>query len=257
MPRRSRERSVSGIYHVMVRGVNKQAIFVDNEDYRWYLEILKELKESIRFDILAYCLMPNHVHLTIRVYYDNLSQIMRRLGTRYAIWFNLKHERTGHLFQDRFRSEKVETDGYLLVVVRYIHLNPVKAQIVDYASEYPWSSHRTYLGEKGQYFQIVDTDLVLNMFSSQGDDRRKQYKLFLDSSNDDRCLDINVPENLTDDEVFYELTKLLNNKHPFSLRELEKQERDKVLQEIKEIKGISIRQIAKITGLDKSLVSRA
>jgi putative transposase len=148
MPRHARKKSKTGVYHVMVRGINKEIIFHDDEDRRKFLYILAKVKEGYPFELLGYCLMNNHVHLLIREGTENISQIMKRIGTRYAIYFNSKYDRKGHLFQNRFRSERVEDEEYLLTVLRYIHQNPVKAFLVNDTKDYLWSSYRAYLGVK-------------------------------------------------------------------------------------------------------------
>jgi len=108
MPRRSRRKSHSGIYHAMVRGIDRQLIFRDPADFLKYLRVLEECKRVSSFEIYAYCLMPNHVHLLIREGSEDLGKAFQRIGSRYAYWFNKKYERCGHLFQDRFKSEPVE-----------------------------------------------------------------------------------------------------------------------------------------------------
>ena len=119
-----RKQSSTGIYHVMLRGVNRQQIFLDKEDCTYFLESLYVCKQISRFKLYAYCLMGNHVHLLINAKEEPVDMIMRRLGSKYVYWYNSKYERIGHLFQNRFKSEPVETDTYFLTVLRYIHMNP-------------------------------------------------------------------------------------------------------------------------------------
>ena len=142
MPRTGRKISSTGIYHAMVRGINRQNIFHNKEYYSKYLNILRQVASDGGHHILGYCLMRNHVHLLIDTGESGISEIMKRLGIRYAQWYNRKKERCGHVFQDRFKSETVETERYLLTVIRYIHQNPVKAGIVANAEDYPWSSFK-------------------------------------------------------------------------------------------------------------------
>ncbi len=115
MPRTARKRSESGIYHIILRGINRQAIFNDDEDRKKFKDTLRRYKEVCEFYLYGYCFMGNHLHLLLSVGHEPLEQIMRRIG---------------NLFQDRFKSEPVESDAYLLTVLRYIHLNPVKAGMV-------------------------------------------------------------------------------------------------------------------------------
>lgn len=129
--KKSREKSATAVYHVVFRGINRQVIFEDQEDRVKYLELLKAYQEISGFKIYAYCLMSNHIHLLMKEGEEELGIVFRRLGAGYVYWYNWKYNRRGHLFQDRFKSEPVEDDAYLLAVIRYIHQNPVKAGITD------------------------------------------------------------------------------------------------------------------------------
>lgn len=145
MPRRARTRAESEIYHVMLRGVNRDAIFLEEGDYERFLDALVRTKEASGCQVFAYCLMTNHVHLVLRSPDEPVGNVVRRLGVRYVGWFNHKYGRVGHLFQDRFRSAPVDDDGYLLTLVRYVWNNPVEAGLVERPEDYRWSSRR-FLG---------------------------------------------------------------------------------------------------------------
>lgn len=154
MPRKARKTSKTGIYHIMIRGINKESLFLDVRDGLKFLECLKECKEKYDFELFAYCFMGNHAHLLIKENDKSISVIMKEICGKYGSWFNAVHDRVGHVFQDRFRSECVETEVYLHTVFRYILKNPVKAKIVSKAEDYRWSSCREYIyGKKG----ITDT----------------------------------------------------------------------------------------------------
>jgi REP element-mobilizing transposase RayT len=143
MPRCAREKSESGVYHVIVRGINRQDIFHD-EDYSQYVKAMNRAKGIDKFEIYGYCLMSNHVHLLLHEKVERLAFAMMRIGVSYAWWYKKKYDRTGHVFQDRYKSETVENDECLLSVLRYIHKNPVKAQMVLKPEQYKWSSCKTY-----------------------------------------------------------------------------------------------------------------
>lgn len=130
MPRKARIESKSGIYHIMLRGINRQQIFEDDEDFEKFLWVLKDVKQLSRFKLYGYCLMGNHIHLLLKPENEPLELIFRRIGSKYVYWYNLKYQRTGHLFQDRFKSEPVENISGFFVVLRYIHQNPVKAKVL-------------------------------------------------------------------------------------------------------------------------------
>ena len=139
MPRQARKKSESGIYHVMLRGINQQQIFEDSEDCDKFIQILQECKAVSGFKLFAYCLMGNHIHLLIKPEKEPLEQVFKRIGGRYVYWYNVKYQRVGHLFQDRFKSEPVEDDSYFLTVIRYIHQNPVKAGLCKNIKDYKYS----------------------------------------------------------------------------------------------------------------------
>ena len=151
MPRQARKKSQTGIYHIMLRGINGHQIFVDSEDYEKFLEILKDCKAISEFEIFAYCLMSNHIHLLLKEVKEPIEQIMKRIATRFVYWYNIKYQRAGHLFQDRFKSEPVENDEYFLTVIRYIHQNPVKAGICKKPQDYNYSSYNEFFRKETLY----------------------------------------------------------------------------------------------------------
>ena len=139
------------LYHITSRGDDRKKIFLNETDFRKFLEYLGKAKERFKFFLHAYCLMGNHYHLLLETTQANLSRIMQGLNTAYTVYYNVKRKRSGHLFQGRYKSIHVDKDSYLLELTRYIHLNPVRAKIVDKPEEYQWSSYREYLkdGKEG------------------------------------------------------------------------------------------------------------
>ncbi|MEW5706922.1 MAG: transposase [Actinomycetota bacterium] len=127
MARKPRIEFAGVLYHVIARGNNKQVVFNTAEDYLYYLDRLRVAKEQYNFCLYSYCLMPNHVHLFIRTKETPLSHIMLMVQTSYAKYYNRKTKRVGHLFQNRYKAILCDIDAYLLELVRYIHLNPVRA----------------------------------------------------------------------------------------------------------------------------------
>ena len=140
MSRQARQLSESGIYHVMLRGVNREIIFLEDADRQRFLLALGAARDASGCKVLAYCLMENHVHLVLRSGAEPIGSTVRRLGVRYVGWFNRKYDRVGHLFQDRFKSVPVDDDAHLITLLRYVWNNPVEAGLVDEPDEYPWSS---------------------------------------------------------------------------------------------------------------------
>jgi putative transposase len=183
LPRQARKKSSTGIYHIIIRGINHQVVFHDEEDYARFHQTLRRYKEKSAYEIYAYCLMDNHVHLLLKVNQEPLEQIMRRICGSYVYWYNAKYQRIGNLFQDRFKSEAVEDDRYLLTVLRYIHQNPLIAGIVQRIENYPWSSMREYLGEA----ILVDAGFALEFFHSAKEKAVESLYQFCEAANDDVC----------------------------------------------------------------------
>ena len=245
MPRMPRQKSESGIYHIMLRGINQQVIFENEEDYFKFIETLKDYKAVSEYKIFAYCLMSNHIHILIKVEKEDLDLIIKRIAGSYVYWYNWKYYRKGHLFQDRFKSEAVEDDSYFLTVLRYIHQNPVKASVVKKIDQYKFSSYNSYITNDNC---IVDTEFALSMLST------KSFIEFNNEENDDVCLDINPKEfRINDVDATKILKKISNCDNLTEFQLLEKQERDKYIKIFKD-NGLSIRQISRLTGVSFGIV---
>ena len=147
----------------MLRGINKQTIFEDDEDNEKFLQVIKDCKATSGFELYGYCLMGNHAHLLLKETPETLGQIVKRIASRYVWWFNWKYLRCGHLYQDRFKSEAVEDDPYFAVVLRYIHQNPMKAGICESIGDYKWSSYNEYIRKS----RIIDCDLALGIIGKE------------------------------------------------------------------------------------------
>lgn len=177
MPRKPRIHYPGAVYHVMLRGNGGQEIFFDSADRSRFLLILQQGLEKFHHRIHAYCLMSNHVHLALQVTDTPLSKIMQNLGFRYTQHINRKQKRTGHLFQGRFKALLIDGDCYLLELVRYIHLNPVRAGMVNNPEDYPWSSHGCYLGRSNTPW--LTTDWVLGQLDDDMARAQLQYGRFV------------------------------------------------------------------------------
>jgi len=162
MARRMRIEVEGGLYHVITRGVGRQDIFHDAQDRAKFLALAAEQKLKLPFYLYAYCLMTNHIHLLIERRVDDIGRIMQRLLTGYAQYYNRRYRRVGHVFQGRHKAILCQSGPYLAELVRYIHLNPVRAGMVELPELYPYSSHREYVGLDPT--TIVDVDPVLRRF---------------------------------------------------------------------------------------------
>ena len=256
MARKARVKSASGIYHVMFRGVNRQDIFHDDEDRRRFLEIFKKYKKKMALKVYAWCLMSNHVHFLLKEGEEGIGSTMKRVGVSYALYYNWKYRTSGHLFQNRFNSESVESDEYFLTVVRYIHQNPVKAGMVAKVDEWKWSSCTGYYGQYCFPGELLDRSKVFRMFSDDFSIARERFREFNERTNRDECLDERPYKRrrLPDEEARLEIKRILGTMEIAQVKSLPKFERDMVLREIKGIDGLSQRQAARILGIPPSLV---
>ncbi|WP_100334072.1 transposase [Bacillus alkalisoli] len=251
MPRAMRRKSSTGVYHVIMRGINRQTIFEDANDKKVFIGKLRKLKELCNYQLYAYCLMDNHVHLLIKESKEvPISEVIKRISASYVLWYNSKYERSGHLFQGRYRSEPVETTDYFLTVLRYIHQNQLKAGLVKTVFESSWTSLNEYL----TYPTLVNTEFVLNLFSKKTTEATALFKKHMSKQNDDVCLEMEVKPS--DFEVVSYLNKI-GIPHKSVLQQLEKSKRNAILAEMKKLKGVSIVQLSRITGISRSVIQRA
>ena len=245
MPRTARVKSDSGIYHIMIRGINKQLILEDEEDNRKLREVLCQCKEICGYELYAYCFLGNHIHLLIKEGKESLEQIFKRIGSRYVYYFNQKYKRVGHLFQDRFKSEPINDDSYLLMVLIYIHNNPVKAGLGKTVAEYQWSSYSEYL----EINSLVDVEFVLEMITKEQ---------FIELHNEDRqpnILDISKDNfRITDAEAIM-MVKEVCRVDGSELAGMEITKRNLYIKQLRE-KGLSIRQISRVTGVSKAIIEK-
>lgn len=221
------------------------------------METLKKLSLECGVTILGYCLMTNHVHLLIRESDKDVSVFMKRLGVSYAYWYNWKYERTGHVFQDRFKSEEVENDAYLLTVIRYIHQNPVKAAIVRDPEEYQWSSCAIYYRCDGQTMDFLDTKLILRIFSEKENDAIVRFREYMEECNEDRCLDYPEKRRVGDTEAYQIIKEIMKGRPVTALQTMDPEGRSKILNRLRNEYGLSIRQLSRITGLPFHIVRKS
>lgn len=252
MARQARRRSSTGIYHVMIRGINKQLIFKSDTDKNKFILILCDHKELQRFKIYGYCLMDNHLHLLIQEDGDDISTAIKRISSSYVYWYNKKYERIGPLFQERFKSECVEDDSYFLSVLRYIHQNPVKAGMVKSIDRYNWTSYKCYIKQ----IDTVDYKYGLSFFSSDSSGAKSRFIKYMNEEDEACFLNYSDSTKLTDTELNQEILSMgLNKASDIGL--IGKEKRRLILKELKSIKGVSIRQLSRITGLSRTMITNA
>lgn len=256
MPRKPRKKSGTGIYHVIVRGIGRQDIFHEESDFHRFLKTMNKVSRASEVSVLGYCLMTNHIHLLLREVNGNVSVFMKRLGVSYVYWYNCKYERNGHLFQDRFKSECVEDDAYLMTVIRYIHQNPVKASITSNPEDYQWSSCAAYYKADRNNATIPDSGLILSIFNKDKREAIKELKKFTAAGNQDNCLDCDEIRRISESEA-NEITNRIMKGDPVTAMQKMDQDSRKIILDRLKTNGLSLRQISKITGLPFHIVRKA
>ena len=237
MPRQVRNLGESDWAHIIQRGINREVLFYDEEDYERFYSTLMRYQRETDFELAACCLMSNHTHLLMQAKEIPHAEIIKKISVSYAAYYNKKYDRVGHVFQDRFRSEPVRDERYLLTVARYIYLNPQKAGICA-AGSYPY----TYLAKDG---------ILSDCFSSP-----EKLREFLEADNDDSCLDYDTACRITDAEAGPLFAAVSGFQNPQSVSGLSREQRDIVLRKAKKA-GLSVRQISRLTGINRNIIQRA
>ena len=249
MPRTARKKSASNVYHVMLRGINRQNIFEEDSDRLHFMKLLCQYKEICGFRLHAFALMSNHIHLLIEPMDESLDTVFRRLCTAYATWYNRKYQRVGHLFQDRFRSENVENDQYFITVLRYIVQNPLKAGLESIPGTYRWSSFLAYKNGNGT---VTDTQFALSLFSDK--EALIEYML---QNNDDSAMDEDVfDRRLREDIAKNKMLQITQCASASAFQQLDSQFQKEYAWKLYQ-EGLSLGQISRMTGMPKTTVFHA
>ena len=253
MPRSARKESGYGIYHVMMRGINRQAIFDDDEDCRRFMDILADLPFQNDEDgsllpirtcaIYAWCLMSNHFHLLVMEKDWKIAEVIKSLASSYVYYYNKKNERIGHLFQERFKSEPCNDMEYFTTLLRYIHQNPVKAGIVEDAADYEWSSWKQdYLRDPDELgWSISHVRSVLKRIS------REELTALVNEPCNANCVDVDNTRRLQDSEVKDFIAEQCGAKSVVEFQRLTTEEQTRIVKATK-AEGASIRQLMSHTG---------
>ena len=263
MPRKARHITSTGIYHVMMRGINHQVIFEDEEDNRFFLDCLFRMGFINDDDgtpiaqgctYYAYCLMGNHFHLLIRERKETIAQTIKRIADAYVYYYNRKYQRSGHLFKERFRSEPVDDMDYFTTLLCYIHQNPVKAGIVASVKDYAYSSWHEYSGEVFPQAQICHVEAVL---------RRLPFEELSELVNTPLpekmgIIDIDdevVRHRLSEEQVKQLLAMYSQTSNATEFQQLGRPHQSEIINLLRK-QGASIRQLERLTGLSRGLISR-
>jgi len=249
MARKPRKESSLQIYHVILRGNNKQSIFFDDNDRDFFINRIYKYSDQLDIHIYSYCLMENHVHILLgNAPKANLSLFVQKLANSYVYYFNHKYDCCGHLFQGRFKSEPVEDEIYLKNVLRYILNNPAKANICE-MKDYKWSSYKelTNLLIKTK----LKRDFILSLFGSD-----MVLKQFLLLSDNNIYMDYENKQYFNDRMVKNYIKSLINGKNIASIKSLPQKELLDILKELKTYK-FSISQLSRITGIPRRIIINA
>ena len=239
MPREPRKFSATGLYHIILRGVGKQIIFESDEDRFFFLRTTATACGEEGAQILAWCLMSNHVHLLIKTE-EAPGRLMKRVNTKYAKYFNEKYERSGHFFQDRFKSMAIEDEAYLVTVIRYIHQNPVREGICETCAEYRWSSYLEYVSKP----EICDTAETLSAFGGVRAFEEAHKIVVSIAERPDRSR----VKTLSDDELVKEIEAVIGENMIHKVKGFEREKRDGVIVRLNYM-GLPIRRIERLTGI--------
>ncbi len=248
MPRKPRL-EIAGYYHIINRGVEQRVVFTEMEDYEYFIELLCFQSKNYGVTIHNYCLMSNHYHLLVEIHHENLSKFMRQLNSNYAIYFNKKYKRVGHLWQGRFKSWYVTDEAYLYTLILYIEQNPLKAGMVKNVTDYPYSSAHLFLMDKSDHC-LRNAWITENYL-----DDKESIKAFLESSVDTGQLQelkkassmVGAP-NSDKKPNEEELQKML-------VKTKDTKERNKLILKAYQ-KGYSQHMIAKVLDLNQATVQR-
>lgn len=248
MARTARTESESSFYHLTARGCGRRRLFETNADRSFFLRQLVDGACRSEVRIKAWCLMENHFHLLVSGNLKGIAQLMHRLCTVFALYFNTKYDHVGHVFQGRYHSTPVESDEQLLATIRYIHLNPVVDGISS-LGQYKWSSYAQYIGERG----FCDLDDMLELFGSVS-----EFKRFHESA-----IEALLPApvagplpRLSDTEAAHMAAARFGKQFADEIPGLPRERRDEALRNLARM-GMSVRQIERLTGIGRGIVHRA
>ena len=253
MSREKRKFSSTGLYHIVFRGINRQNLFEEAKDYRKIKEILQKQKEKQSFEIYAYCLMSNHVHMFIKEKeIGDIVKIMHKILTSYVGWYNIKYQRSGSLIGNRYKSEPIEDDKYVFAVIRYIHQNPIKAGMVENIVDYEWSSYKEYV----EKIELVDENFLIGILDSKKV-RAKEIFVELHKETELENFQISDRKKLTDSQVKRKIIKVIKTDDVKSIAKLPKEERNKILCILRQEENLSIGQLERVTGISRGIITRS
>lgn len=246
VPRQPRRRSKTDCYHVILRGNNKDYIFVNDSEKEYFIKQLYDQHHLV--ELIAWCIMDNHVHLILKAEFNHLSTTLKRISIKFAKRYHNIYGTSGHIFQDRFRSEPIESEGYLLSAIRYVHNNPVNAKLVNEPKDYRWSSYNNYI--------LRNLSQSMAMVMSLFNDSLDGFALFHNKKDDNNHLEIKEDSRTIAKE---RLAKAIHKKvNDYSIEKISSN-KNAVMDIVDEFKGdkiISLRMLADAMGVSYSTIQR-
>ena len=229
----------------MLRGINKEQIFQKKYYKTEILKLLKEIKEEINFSVIAYCVMDNHLHLLAKMGDEDLKNIMKKLNVKFALYYNRLENRYGYVFQDRFKSEAVEDERYLLGALRYIHNNPIKAAMTDNIINYQWSSAKDYFNKNIDLIDENFMNYILNLFKTNND-----FLIFHKSFDDNLYLDTKEEQSINIQSIVqHEIEQFINDYGITDQRQITYDMKEKLAKKLIKLNLISIKEVAGLCNL--------
>lgn len=247
MSRKPRIYCESQMYHVILRGNNRQNIFYDTKDRIFFIKKLNMYSRELDVEIYAYCLMNNHIHILIGKANQSMSKLIQKLATSYAMFFNRKYDHSGHVFQGRYKSEPVETDEYFKTVTRYIIRNSEKADLGKF-DQYPWNS---YCQTVNKNKSCICKQKLFELF-----DGKENFIHFIKFNNNDICMEYENKFIFNDSNCLKLIKRILGIKTAFSIIEMAPDEQKNKLSLLKNA-GISTNQLSRITGISRKIITEA
>lgn len=245
MPRSSRLKSSTGYHHIMLRGINRSNIFESDQDKEYFLNSMYRAREKSSFKVIGYCLMNTHVHLLLQES-EEIGVSIKRITVSYVQWFNRKYNRVGHLFQNRYKSEPIEDERYLMAVLRYIHQNPIKAGMAKKAVKYNWSSYNEYLKMYDSNNYVIDGEIMKVYFNS-----KKRFAEFHNEMSKENYMDYKNINKYSDDELLKLFKKKISINEFYKISLID---RTNLIKDIYNETGVRIRDLSRGLGIGRSII---
>ena len=253
-PRQKRKESLTKIYHCILRGINKQDVFFDNQDFLKFKKEMIATKEKYHYKLYSYVLMSNHIHLEIKAEKNDLPKIMQRMQISYISYFNKKYDRTGSLYDDRYKCKCVESDEYIVNLMRYIHQNPEVAGI-EKTNKYKWSSYKDYFDDKS----LIDKDEILNLIGEHNYMKKfiQLNRQIVKPKTSRELLEYEMQNYLKDNQIIEIIKNEFNIENVHKIQQYSKKERNEVLKKLKANPGTRIKSLSRVLGISEKIIQRA